>query len=204
MINQGVDVPENTISVFDSFSDNGFNKKNNLHTVLEKPSKTREWFGKNLYKISPIDIGNQQGFIIKAEYDFAFHWDGGELADSVHIDIIKAKEKNIKKNFLTIQSRLGNGIISITPSFSLKTPPGVNLMTTNPPNYVIPNVTVMTKIIETDSVSKNFDFDLKIQMENISVTIFAGTPIAAFVPIPKHYGDNFDLKLAEDIFDQEN
>jgi len=202
MINQGINVPENTIAVFDHSYDTKFDKKNNLYKVLEKPSKTREWFDPHFYRCLPLVIGNQQGFIVKAEYDFTFHWDGGLSADSVHIQTHEPDEEIIKK-FPRIESLLGNGVISITPPFTLRTPPGVNLMTINPPNYVIPNITVMTGIVETDNVRRNFGFNLKIQMENIAVRVFAGTPLAAFIPIPRYYGDKFELKLAENIFDED-
>jgi hypothetical protein len=202
MINQGNDVPANTIAVFDDSYGTEFDKKNNLYKVLDRPSKTRDWFDSHFYRCLPLAIGNQQGFIIKAEYDFTFYWDGGDSADSVHIEI-DGPEKKINKKFPRIESHFGNGVISITPPFTLRTPPGVNLMTINPPNYVIPNITVMTGIIETDNIRRNFGFNLKIQMENIAVKVFAGTPIAAFIPIPRYYADNFELKLAEDIFDED-
>jgi len=202
MINQGNDVPENTIAVFDHTHDTEFDKKNNLYKVLEKPSRTREWFDPHFYKCLPLVIGNQQGFIVKAEYDFSFYWDGGDSPDSVHIYTYEPEEE-LNKKFPRIESLLGNGVISITPPFTLRTPPGVNLMTMNPPNHVIPNVTVMTGIVETDNVRRNFGFSLKVQMENIEVRVFAGTPLAAFIPIPRYYSDSFELKLAEDIFDEE-
>jgi len=202
MINQGINVPENTIAVFDHSYDTKFDKKNNLHNLLTKPSKTRDWFDSHFYRCLPLVIGNQQGFIIKAEYDFTFHWDGGKTVDSVHI-LTDEPEEEINKKFPRIESHFGHGIITINPPFTLRTPPGVNLMTVNPPNYVIPNVTVMTGIVETDNVRRNLSFNLKIQMENIGVKVFAGTPLAAFIPIPRYYADNFELKLAEDIFDEE-
>lgn len=202
MINQGINVPDNTIAVFDHEYNTEFDKKNNLYKILDKPSKKRDWFDSHAYRCLPLVIGNQQGFIIKAEYDFTFYWDGGDSVDSVHIETDQPKEKLINK-FPRIESHSGNGVISITPPFTLRTPPGVNLITMNPPNYVIPNVTVLTAVIETDNIRRNFGFSLKIQMENIGVKVFAGTPIAAFMPIPRYYGDNFELKLAEDIFDEE-
>lgn len=202
MINQGNDVPANTIAVFDDSHNSKFNKKDNLYKVLGKPSKTRDWFDSHFYNCLPLVIGNQQGFIVKAEYDFSFYWDGGDSPDSVHIYTYEPDEE-LNKKFPKIESHFGHGVISITPPFTLRTPPGVNLMTINPPNHIIPNVTVMTGIIESDNLRRNFGFNLKVQMENIEVRVFAGTPLAAFIPIPRYYADSFELKLAEDIFDEE-
>jgi hypothetical protein len=202
MINQGINVPDNTIAVFDDAYNNQFDKKNNLNRVLDKPSNKRDWFDSHFYRCLPLVIGNQQGFIIKAEYDFTFVWEGGSSPDAVKLYSSEPPEI-IQNKFPRIESHFGNGVISITPPFTLRTPPGVNLMTINPPNYVIPNITVMTGIIETDNIRRNFGFNLKIQMEDIPVKVFAGTPLAAFIPIPRYYADNFELKLAEDIFDEE-
>lgn len=76
-------------------------------------------------------------------------------------------------------------------------------MTISPPNFITPNVTVMTGVVEADHIRRNFTFNLKIQIPNIKVEVKAGTPLAAFIPIPRYYADSFELKHAEDIFSQE-
>lgn len=76
-------------------------------------------------------------------------------------------------------------------------------MTMNPPNYIVPNITVMTGVVETDNLRRNFTFNLKIQIPNIKVFVPAGTPLAAFIPIPRHYVDSFKLEYAENIFSEE-
>ena len=103
-------------------------------------------------------------------------------------------EKELNKKHPRIDSHFGEGIITIGTPFILRTPPGINIMTINPPNYIIPNITVMTGVIETDNLRRNFTFNLKIQMPNIRVTVPAGTPLAGFIPIPRYFADNFELK----------
>jgi hypothetical protein len=93
--------------------------------------------------------------------------------------------------------------MTINPPYFFRTPPGVNLITMNPPNYIIPNVTVMTGVVETDNLRRNFTFNLKVQMPNIRVTVPAGYPLAAFMPIPRYYSDEFNLDFAENIFSEE-
>ena len=53
------------------------------------------------------------------------------------------------------------------------------------------------------SKSRNFTINLKIQIPHVKVTIPAATPLAAIIPIPRYYADDFELKYAEDIFDEE-
>jgi len=61
----------------------------------------------------------------------------------------------------------------------------------------------MTGVVETDNLRRNFTFNLKIQIPNIKVTLPAGSPLAAFIPIPRYFGDKFQLKYAEEIFSED-
>jgi hypothetical protein len=205
MINQGNDVPDKTIAVFSVLNNYSFydNKKDNrLSKIIEKPSKKRNWFNPHFYRCLPLTIGNQYGFVIKSEFDFTFIWDGGDSPDAIKF-WFNEEQKKIDEKFPRIETHFGSGIITINPPFVLRTPPGVNLMTVSPPNYVIPNITVMTGVVETDNIRRNFTFNLKVQMPNIPVQITAGSPIAAFIPIPRYYADSFELKYAEEIFNEE-
>ena len=203
VINQGNNVPDKTISLFfnnkeveDKFKDN-----DRLSGIICKPEKTREWFDPNFYRCLPLAIGNQHGFIIKSEFDIAFIWDGGPSAESTRLFFTEEKEE-LSKKFPRIESHFGHGVITINPPFTLRTPPGVNLMTINPPNHVITNITVMTGVVEADNLRRNFTFNLKVQTPNIQTFIPAGTPLAAFIPIPRYYSDSFELEYAKNIFDK--
>jgi len=204
MINQGNNVPDKTIVVFNDSTKTPLLpiEKDRLKNILEAPPKQRSWFTPHFYNCLPLVIGNQYGFIVKSEFDFAFVWDGGDSADSIKFYYNEKKEV-INNKYPNISSHFGNGIITINPPFALRTPPGVNLITVNPPNYIIPNITVMTGVIETDNIRRNFTFNLKIQIPNIKINIPAGYPLAAFIPIPRYYADSFELKMAEDVFTQE-
>lgn len=201
MINDGINnVPDKTIVVFTNpFGSNlSYSEKNRLNNILDKPSKKRAWFTPHFYRCLPLVIGNQYGFVIKSEFAFSFNWNGGDNEKDIFFNFYENEEK-IKNKYPLIQSHFGSGIITISPPFWLRTPPGVNLMTINPPNHVIPNITVMTGVVETDNIRRNFTFNLKIQMPNIEVYVPAGTPLAGFIPIPRYFADTFDLKFAEDI-----
>jgi hypothetical protein len=201
MINQGNNVPDKTIAVF---CDPSSNLKNfeRVENIITKSPKKRDWFSPTFYRCLPLAIGNQYGFVLKSEFDFGFVWNGEESTDAITF-YFNESEEDLSKKYPRIESHFGHGIITINPPFTFRTPPGVNLMTINPPNFVIPNITVMTGVIETDHLRRNFTFNLKIQMPNIQVHIPAGTPLAAFMPIPRYYSDSFDLVSAEKIFDDD-
>jgi hypothetical protein len=204
MINQGNNVPDKTIVLFSDplFQNNALIKQNKFKDIIDKSPKKREWFTPHFYRCLPLTIGNQYGFVIKSEFDFNFIWSGEDSKDATKFRFNEKIEDLHNKN-PKIDSRFGSGIITINPPFTLRTPPGVNLMTINPPNYVIPNITVMTGVIETDNLRRNLSFNLKIQIPNIEVHIPAGTPLAGFIPIPRYYADKFELKYAEEVFDED-
>jgi hypothetical protein len=202
MINDGInDVPDKTIAVFTS-PDN-YDKdltQDRILNMVKKPDKKRDWFDAHFYRCLPLTIGNQYGFTISSEFDIAFEWNGRNNPEDVKL---YAKEKIGQPYYPQISTHFGSGIVTINPPYFFRTPPGVNLMTINPPNYIIPNVTVMTGVVETDNLRRNFTFNLKIQIPNIKVVIPAGHPLAAFIPIPRYYCDKFNLDFAENLFSKE-
>jgi hypothetical protein len=204
MINQGNNVPDKTIAVFtDHFKNNlEYKERHRLSNIIDKPSKKRDWFHPHFYRCLPLTIGNGYGFVIKSEFDFSFIWNGEDHKDSIFFEFDQNKG-DLDKLYPRIESHFGHGVITINPPFILRTPPGVNLMTINPPNHIIPNVTVMSGVVETDNIRRHFTINLKIQIPHIKVNIPAGTPLAAVIPIPRYYADEFELKYAEDIFDEE-
>jgi hypothetical protein len=203
MINDGINnVPDKTIAIFTT--PKIYNKELTQERILgmvKKPDKKRDWFSPHFYRCLPLSIGNQYGFTVSSEFDITFEWNGGDSKESIFFQFDENKS-NLDKLYPRIESHFGHGIITINPPYIFRTPPGVNLITINPPNYVIPNVTVMTGVIETDNLRRNFTFNLKVQIPNIKVTIPAGYPLAAFMPIPRHYGDGFNLDFAENLFSE--
>jgi hypothetical protein len=198
MINDGINnVPENTIVVFQDYENFDLNT---VDTIISKSPKKRDWFSPHFYRCLPLAIGNKYGFVIKSQYDISFIWDGSDSKDGVTVRGPEATPEEIQKRFPNIHSHFGNGVITINPPFALRTPPGVSLMTINPPNFVIPNITVMTGVVETDNLRRNFTFNLKVQIPNIEVVIPAGYPLAAIIPVPRYFCDSFELKLDSDVF----
>jgi hypothetical protein len=205
MINDGInDVPDKTIAIFTSptiYNENLTQER--ILNMTKKSTKKRDWFSSHFYRCLPLTIGNQYGFTISSEFEISFEWNGGDRPEDLKIYTNEDLNKTDNLKYPNISTHFGHGIITINPPYFFRTPPGVNLMTINPPNYVIPNVTVMTGVVETDNLRRNFTFNLKVQMSNIRVTIPAGYPLAAFMPIPRYYSDEFNLDFAENIFSKE-
>lgn len=203
MINDGInDVPDKTIAIFKFPRDKQSTIENKrILNIVKKSEKKRDWFTPHFYRCLPLTIGNQYGFTISLEYDLIIHWNGGNNPEDTTFSFTCEKEL-IDVSIPKIDSHFGHGIVTIDPPIGFRTPPGVNIMTINPPNHIIPGITVMTGVVETDNLRHNFTFNIKAQYPNNDIYIKAGTPIAAFVPIPRYFADEFKLEFAEDIFDK--
>ncbi len=200
MINQGNNVPDNTIAYFENVEAQhvSFERVNSLFV---KNTKKRDWFSPRFYRCLPLMIGNQYGFSLISEHDFEVSWGGEDSEESLKINLSEEYHKD--RLLPTVYSNFGHGIMTVNAHVQLRTPPGVNLITMNPPNYILPNITVMTAVIECDNIRRDFSFNLKLNQPGVTTKIEKGTPLAAFMPIPRYFADGFEIKNAEDIFSEE-
>jgi hypothetical protein len=193
----GHEVPYNKILVVPhSLEDDGFYK--DVILPLKGIAK-REWFNDHYYYCLPLTIGNQYGFVIKSTRDFDMLWDGSTRnANDITFDFLEgdSDQKQI------IKSGFAEGVVTIQNRFALKTPPGINLMTIQPPNMFIPGCVAMTGVIETDQIRRDFTFNLKITIPNYKISVRKGDALGAFIPVPRYSIDNFDIDLVTNVFDK--
>lgn len=199
----GYEVPDNNILIIPHLP--SIHKRVDQSEILEivRPLKgkiKRDWFSKSFYQCLPLVIGNQYGFAIHASFDFEATWNGNSGEDGrVKLDI--KNQDNPGSQF--IEDNFGYGIITIFHPFGFKTPPGVNLMTIQPPNHYTPGVVAMTAVIETDQLRRDFSFNIKLVDPNRTVKFKKGDVLAAFIPIPRYFVDGFDLGFASEHFSKE-
>lgn len=202
MINQGKDVPEKTLAVFPVPRLMKEMTEQSIYDIIKPSPQKREWFNPHFYRCLPLTIGNQYGFTIYSGFEFTVGWDGRDEVDGVTVEVPNSYEENIGK-WPAVSAHFGYGIVTLTLPFDLRTPPGVNLMTINPTNVVLPLLTVMTGVVETDNLRRDFTINLRLQIPNTKVTILKGTPLATLLPIPRYFADEFKLTMAEELFDSE-
>lgn len=190
----GNEVPDNTILIV-PHSINGLSYHEEIIESLIGKLK-RNWFDDHFYHCLPLLIGNQYGFVVKSMRSFTAVWCGDK--EGPYIEFLDGDDtKQI------IKSHFNFGTITIQNRFALKTPPGINLMTIQPPNYFIPGLMAMTAVIETDNIRRDFTFNLKMTTPEMKVYVNAGDPIAAFIPIARNSVEKYNIKLVTDIFSQE-
>ena len=192
----GHEVPNNKIVIIPSTAEHdGFYK--DILMPLKGESK-RDWFTSHFYYCLPLTIGNQYGFVIKSTRSFEATWAGGEAA--ARITFLDEPNEVIKQH---VSNHFYNGILTFQNFFSLKTPPGINLMTIQPPNFFIPGCAAMTGVVEADQIRRDFTFNLKITVPNYTVRINKGDIIGAFIPIPRDFVNLFEPTFVTDLFTKE-
>ena len=194
---KGFEVPDNKIVIVpDQIGTDGFYKD---IIVPMKGNPKRDWFDPHFYYCLPLNIGNQYGFVIKSTKDFDVDWSGGD--NDIKITPLDVKSTEPPKQ--VIKGGFRHGILTIQNLFAIKTPPGVNIMTIQPPNMFIPGCAAMTGVIETDQIRRDFTFNLKLTVPGYTVKIRKGDPLGAFIPVPRYFVDKFDLALVTDLFDEQ-
>jgi hypothetical protein len=173
------------------------------HTeVIEslKGNIKRDWFNNHFYYCLPVNIGNQYGFVLKSAYDFDAVWDGStQNPNDIKVTIYNDDGSDVQN----IGPGFAEGVLTVSNRFHLKTPPGVNLMTIQPPNIFIPGMYVMTGVIESDQLRRDFSFNIKFTDPGRVISVKKGDPIAAFIPIPRYFVDQFTVEPANKYFSQE-
>lgn len=194
----GYEVPDNKILIIPNTLNGNGRYEEIIEPLIGKTK--RDWFNSHFYYCLPLNIGNQQGFIIKSLRDFDVYWDGREdQSDDIHITFLNDDNKEDQH----FQGGFSQGVLTIQNYFHLKTPPGINLMTIQPPNFYIPGAVAMTGVVETDNIRRDFTFNLKLTTPNLVVKIRKGDPIGAFIPVPRRYIDKFEIDLATNYFNQD-
>lgn len=196
-----IEVPENTIAVIphhDSYIE--FSKE---LFVPMAGQKKRDWFVRHAYFCLPLVIGNQYGFGLRSSATFEAVWNGGETPNDVEVTILDQDVNSFGDQPQHIESHFGMGTVTIQNRFTIRTPPGVNLMTINPPNHWIDGVQHMTGVVETDNLRRDFTFNLKLTRPGHKVRINKGDLIGCVLPIPRYYPDSFSIKQADELFTQE-
>lgn len=161
----------------------------------------RDWFAEHFYYCLPLTIANQYGFVVKAAEDIELYWN-----DDTSKVYLKTESKIPLEDASRIQTYHTNfrfGILTIDNNFVLRTPPGINLMTIQPPNYFIPNLMAMSGVVESDNIRRTFTFNLRVTKPHTQISIKKGDWLAAFIPVPRYFVEKFELLNGEEYFSEE-
>lgn len=193
---EGFEVPDNTIAVV-SYVGSKCNYSSVIESLIGYPS--RDWFIKYASFCLPLTIANQYGYVVKAEYDLDIFWDG----ESMRAEILNAPNPEDPNFIQGFSNEFGPGVVTISHKFVMRTPPGINLMTMQPPNHHNDGFYAMNGVVESDNLRRDFTFNLKITKPNTKISIKKGDWLSAFIPVPRFFVEGFEMKHAEKIFSQD-
>lgn len=134
-------------------------------------------FDRHAYQCFPVSLSNRLGWGISFPKDISFVWDGVNDSTDQHVKILSGSEY--------AYSGRGNRTISFNTdlTFELDSGDTWSLMTMPVPNQFIRGAQCMTTVISPTALQGELPIAWMITEPNIEITIPAGTPIAAVIPI---------------------
>jgi len=159
-----------TIKVFKGYPDTA---------IVEPLPATRDWMdqshGKHAYMCFPMSLTNRLGWGISFPEDIVFIWDGIDDTTPDHVKVLKGEQWATPKR--------GNATISFETGLVFKTDPNVTMLTMPVPNQFVAGAQCFTTLISTSFYMPPLPLAWKLTEANKEITIPAGTPVAAVLPI---------------------
>lgn len=146
---------------------------------IEQLPGTREWMNetqeKHAYMCFPLSLTNRLGWGISFPEDISFIWDGITDTTPDHIKILSGQ-----KYVSTVR---GNATISFYSGLLVRTDPETSTLTMPVPNLFVRGAQCYTTLISTSFYMPELPLAWRVTEPNVVITIPAGQPIAAILPI---------------------
>jgi Family of unknown function (DUF6065) len=138
----------------------------------------RHWMDElpHAYKCLPLVVANQWGWQILCPTDVVATWDGSEGLSGLRIEVAPQFEPAIKSQF-------GAGIITFSPPWLFRTPPGWDLYLKGPTNRWKPNCIPLDGVIETWWLNYTFTLNWKLVQPG-TVVFRQGESLGQLLPVP--------------------
>lgn len=158
--------------------------------LLEPLSFRREWFDKTLGKMAylclPLSSANPIGWGIAFQKDISFIWDGEFENFSEHVKILSGEE------YIRVQK---NRTLAIQPYFSLSTDQNITMLLNPVPNQFSDEWATISLTFSTGFYHDAIIPAITILKANKVITIKAGTPVAAMLPVSLSELNNSKMEL---------
>jgi hypothetical protein len=139
----------------------------------------RDWmdetFDAHAYKCFPVSLTNGMGWGISFPEDITFIWDG--ISDSMadHVKILEGEK--------WAYAGRANATISFNTGLMFRTKENLSMLHYPVPNYPRDGVSPFTTSISTSFFRGEFPAAWRITRPNVEITVKAGTPVIAVMPI---------------------
>jgi hypothetical protein len=161
---------------------------------IEPLGATREWMDdtpeKHAYMCFPLSVSNKLGWGISFPEDLSFVWDGITDTTPDHIKILKGH-----KYMFTGR---GSATISFNSGLIFKTDDETTTLAMPVPNLFVRGAQCYTTLISTSFFMSGFPLAWKLTEPNVEITIPAGQPVAAILPISlTNLQENYTLETID-------
>ena len=134
------------------------------------------------YRCLPLNIANQNGWVVGCPVAFRAYWYGGPNPADVEVRFDGPPDASVLSHF-------GAGTITFSLPWLFRTPPGVNLWAKGPANWIKDGVQPLEGVIETDWASSTFTMNWKLTRPNEWVRFDRGEPFCMLVPVPRGFAE---------------
>jgi Family of unknown function (DUF6065) len=138
----------------------------------------RHWMDQetHAYHCLPLVMANQWGWQVLCPTDVVVTWDGSPTSLGVRVEVPPQYAPAIKSQF-------GSGIVTFSPPWLFRTPPGWDLYLKGPSNRWKPNCHPLEGVIETWWLNYTFTINWKL-VEPGTVHFSRGESLGQLVPVP--------------------
>ena len=144
-----------------------------------RPSPARRhWMtlSPHAYKCLPLVIANQWGWQVLCPTDVRVNWDGSPGKEGLRIEVDP-------QYAVAVKSQFGSGIVTFSPPWLFRTPPGWDLYAKGPSNRWKSNCVPLEGVIETWWLNYTFTLNWKVVEPGV-VTFARGESLGQLVPVP--------------------
>lgn len=147
--------------------------------ILKPLEVKRDWMdntsNKHAYQCMPLGLINNYGWGISFPKDISFIWNGNTDPNPNNIKILEGEEY--------VYTERGNNLITFKTGLMFKTPENLTLMVYPIPNYFIDGAEPLSVLLNTSFLKGDLHPSWKIIKANEIITIKAGDPVIAIMPI---------------------
>lgn len=153
----------------------------------------REWMDaahqRHPYRCLPLNIANQNGWILTSPTSFRVYWYGGAAPSDLEVRFDGPPDACVSSHF-------GSGVLTFSVPYLFRTPEGINLWVKGPSNWPKDGIQALEGVVETDWASSTFTMNWKVTRPFEWVSFEAGEPICMLVPVARGFAETLAPRLA--------
>ncbi len=136
------------------------------------------------YRCLPLNIANQNGWVVTAGIGFRAFWYGGAHPTDIEVQFDGPPDPFVSSHF-------GHGVLTFSLPWLFRTPPGVNLWVKGPSNSPKDGIQALEGVVETDWSVSTFTMNWRFTRGSEWVRFEAGEPVCHLVPVPRGFTEGF-------------